>query len=303
MHSRVSKLLIFIGICVGAASALQFDAPKGEASFGFLKLSLSPRSAALGGAGSALVDGIVDADLNPAAAIRDSGGIAAGQAYLNATSGRGDFASWNIPVENYRVTVQIRYLGYDNLSGFDGLDRSTAGYGAHSLKLQLGTAGSLFGFNYGVSTSFAQNNIADATYGAGLLNMGLQRQLPKGFSAGLSLMNADYWTSKAQDGSAIIAPTILQGGLSYSRSLPASILMSVALDARKRNDEDIAFPMGVEACWQNILSVRVGYPIAQQEASPTFGVGLNWSRYGFEYAYQGNAVTSTTQMWALEIRY
>ena len=302
MRHRLPILIASILLGIEAVPALTFNAQEGETSFGFLKFSLSPRSIALAGSGTALVNNVADIDLNPAAAARDPGGIALGQGYLPFAT-TANFVSWNIPWNDQRITAQARYLGFDNTAGYDVLDRSTTAYGAHTLKFQAGTAGKLTGFAYGASMAYAQNNVADVTYSAGLLNAGLWYELPAGFSAGFSLLNADFWTSNAQDGSPIIPPTSVQAGVSYSRNIPGHTKISVAVDARKRNDEKFAVPVGVEACWQNILSVRAGYPISEPEASPTFGVGLHWLRYGFDYAYQGNAVLSGTHFWALEINY
>jgi hypothetical protein len=288
---------------LGPASALDFNLAQGETGFGFLKYSLSPRSIALGGSGVALVDGVADADLNPAAAARDSGGLVLGQGYPRTFAATGSYAAWNIPWNGYRVMVQARYLGYDNISGWNELDRSTAGYGAHTLKLQAGTAGHAWGFAFGASLAYAQNNIADATYDAGLINLGLWRGLPFGLAAGVSLMNADLWSSTARDGGKVFLPATLQAGLAYSRALPGRVDVSVAVDARKRNDEPAAFPAGLEARWQNILSARMGYPFGEPEASPSFGLGLRWSRYGFDYEYQSNAVLAGAHFWALSIRY
>ena len=318
MLSRVFTAIAF-GLVLGVivpVSAFEPDAVEGSTSFGFLKFSLSSRSAGLGGAGAGLVSGIADADLNPAAAARDSGGIAFGQTYLQSASATGSFVSWNIPWDKRRITVQVRYLGYDNIPGYSESNQSTADYGAHTIKMQAGTAGNVLGVDYGASAAFAQNNIDDKTYAAGLLNLGLRRALPYGLSAGLSMMNADFWISKATDGSAILAPTVFQGGVAYSRAVPGNLQVSAALDAFKPNDDNLSFPAGVEACWQNTLSLRLGYPLGKPkgEAPTTLGVGLQWSRYGFEYSYQGNTVftdllglptylLSPTHIWALEIRY
>jgi len=247
--------------------ALEFDHGYGESSFKFLKLSLSPRSMALGGAGAALLDGIGDADLNPASAARDSGSLAMGQGYPSQASAAGSHVAWNIPWQNRRITLHTRYLGYDDIPGYDGLGRPTAGYGAHTLKLQAGIAGTVFGFAYGVSTAFAQNNIADVDYGTGLLNAGIQRALPWGLSAGLSVINADYWTSSAVDGSILFPPTSIQAGLAYARSFPGEFRASLALDARTRNDEQLCFPAGIEAAWKETLMLSFGFPFGVAEAS------------------------------------
>ncbi len=194
-----------------------FNVPHGESSFGFLKFPLSPRAVALGGSGVALVDGIEDADVNPAAAARDSGDLSLGQGYFPTFAALANYISWNIPVGDQRVTVQARYFSPDAIAGYNTIDDSTASYGAHTLKLQVGTAGYEWGFAYGVSAAFAQNNVADATYDAGLFNLGLWRDLDHGVSAGFSMTNLGFGTSKAQDGSRIIPPTTVQAGLAYSR--------------------------------------------------------------------------------------
>lgn len=303
MRLRLLIAALFLFGFTESVFALQLTASEGESSFNFLKFSLSPRSTALGGAGVALVDRVADADLNPAAAGRDSGGVALGQIYLQSTSGTGSFAAWNIPWDDLHFTGQVRYLGYDDLAGYDGNNVSTAAYGAHLIKLQGGATGRFAGFDLGAGVAFVQNNIADQTYGAGLLNLGARRDLLNGFSAGLSVMNADFWTSKALDGSSLIAPTILQAGAAYTRALPHSLQVAVAADIRKPNDENLSVPVGVELTWQEILSARVGYPLLDDNAALSMGFGLQWSRYGFEYAYQGSAVISGSHLWALEIRY
>ena len=324
MLSRVFIASALVLGMMGLPFALEVNAPEGSASFGFLKLSLSPRSVGLGGAGAGLVSGIADADLNPAAAARDSGGIAFGQTYLSSVSATGSFAEWNIPWDKRRITVQVRYLGYDNIPGYSESNQSTADYGAHTIKMQAGTAGNALGFDYGASAAFAQNNIDDKTYAAGLLNLGLWRSFPQGMSAGLSVMNADFWISKATDGSAIIAPTVFQGGVAYSHTLLGNLQVSGAVDARKPNDEEMSLPIGVEAIWQHVLSVRLGHQDLREmrlyhssefsTAATTLGLGLQWSRYGVEYAYQGNtaltdllglpkSITAPSHIWALEIRY
>ncbi len=303
LHRMLSALVV--AILARPGFALQTDRQYGEASFKFLKLSLSPRATALGGAGAALLDGIGDADLNPAAAARDSGALALGQGYpFQAFSATGSQIAWNLPWDNRRVTLHARYLGYDDIPGYDASGQPTAAYAAYTLKLQAGLAGNLWGFAYGASLAFAQNNIAaDADYRTGLVNVGLMRSLPFGFALGLAALNADFWTSTAKDGSLIFPPTTLQAGLAYSRSLPENIRASVALDARTRNDEQIAFPAGLEASWKDLLWVRAGWPFAEPEPALSLGLGLRWSRFGFDYAYQGHAVMAGGHTWALEVRY
>jgi hypothetical protein len=294
-------------LCISGALAqgVETDRGYGEASFQFLKLSMSPRSTALGGSGMALVDGIGDADLNPAAAARDSGALALGQGYpFLAFSATGSHIAWNLPWgKSRRILVQARYLGFDDIPGWDGLNQPTASYGAHTLKVQSGLAGKFRGLAYGVTAAYAQNHIADADYAIALVNAGLWYGLPFGLALGVAGMNVDFWKSSEAETAGVFPPTAVQAGLSYTRSLPAESKLSVALDARTRNDEQLSFPAGVEASWKETLWLRVGYPFAEPEPSPSLGLGLRWSRFGFHYAYQGHAVLSGGHFWSLELRY
>ncbi len=301
------RWILALAVCLfplGRVRALVIDRPYGDASFQFLKLPLSPRSTALGGAGAALVDGIGDADLNPAAAARDSAAVELGQIYTPAAfSATGSQAGWDLPLGNRRLTLHARYLGFGNIPGYDGGDQATGAYGAYTLKLQGGLAGFFWGTAYGVSMAYAQNTIAEGNYATGMVNAGLQRNLPWGFAVGAAVVNADFWTSAALDGSQVFPPTSIQAGVSLTRDLSPRLRVSLAADARTRNDEEIAFPAGVEVSWNDVLWLRAGYPFAEPTAAFSAGMGLRWSRFGFNYAYQGNAVLTGGQFWALEIRY
>jgi hypothetical protein len=296
--------ILTLALVAMAAAQPETNRGYGEASFQFLKLSLSPRSIALGGAGVALVDGVADADFNPAAAARDSGALAVGQGYpFLAFSATGSHITWSIPWRGKRFLVQARYLGFEDIPGWSDNNQSTAAYGAHTLKGQAGMAGILFGFAYGVTAAFAQNHIADADYALALLNAGFWRGLPWGFALGAAAVNADFWSDENSENAGVFPPTAVQAGLSYTRDLPQEVTVSLAVDARTRNDEQLAFPAGVEASWKRTLWARLGYPFAEPEPALSAGLGLRWSRFGFHYAYQGHAVLSGGHYWSLEVRY
>src|SRR5690606_34619399 len=111
----------------------------------------------------------------------------------------------------------------------------TTAYGAYTLKLQGGMAGTALGFGWGAGVAFAQNNVAEATYGAALVNAGVQRALFGGLSAGASVMNADIWTgSNKVNGEDVSAPLTLQGGLAYTRPVKTGRGLAHVLGTRVR---------------------------------------------------------------------
>jgi hypothetical protein len=308
------RRLLLIAIAAALpASALEIDRVYGEAGFKFLKLPLSPRVVGLAGAGAALVDGAGELDLNPAAPADDSASLVVGKGFPYGEFEAGSsHITWSVPFRGYRILVNARYLGFDKINGYDDLGKATAPYGAHTLKGQAGVAGKLQALSWGVTVNYAENSIASANYGSAMINAGARYAVLPGLHAGLSLINADFWGSKAQDASNPdpFPPTALQAGLSYARPVGAGVTAAVAVDARTRNDEELAFPAGLEASWHNMVFLRAGLPFGEQtfELGEAFsslhaGLGLRWSIFDFQYAFEAHPELSPAHFWELAIHY
>jgi len=283
----------------------------GASSFQFLKLPLSPRATAMGGAGAALAEGAGEAEINPAAGApgkRGPGSITLGQEYPPKQFGTSaSHVSWNLPWGPRQVMLHARYLGFDEIPGWDADNNSTTPYEAHTLKLQAGMAGRNLGLDWGGSTAYARNNIASATYSALLLNAGLRRaDLPlpvSGLSAGASVTNLALWAAKTKEtGETVEPPVILQAGLGYGRTFKPGHRASLAADVRKVADEDVVLPIGVEYQFMEALFIRAGVPVADPDNSFGLGFGLQWSRFAFNYAYRHHTTLSGGHGWTLEVR-
>ncbi len=300
--------------------ALEINREYGEASFKFLKLPLSPRIVGLGGAGAALSDGAGELDLNPAAAAptaaptsaaaspagNNSGHIIASQGYPFSEFGAAtNFITWSIPLEKYSLLLNARYLGFDKIEGHNDNSQATTAYGAHSFKAQAGVAGMLLDISWGLTVNFATNNIANANYSSALINAGLRYQIISGLYAGLSAVNADFWTSTAlvAGNADPFPPTALQAGLSYAHAIGSQFKAALALDARTRNDEKMAWPMGAEITYADLITGRIGYPLLEQEPGIAAGVGIHWSRFQLQYAYQGHETLSAGHFFSLDVAY
>lgn len=303
------------------AHALDLDREYGASSFKFLKLPLSPRIVALGGAGAALADGAGDLDLNPAAPASDSGRLVVGKGFpFSEFYGGSSHITWSIPNRDYRILVNARYLGFDKINGYDELARITTPYGAHTLKGQIGLAGRgltggarkgmgrqsrLQDLTWGFTANLAENSIAGANYRTAMVNVGMRYRVFEGMHAGLSVVNADFWGSEAkvEGNEDPFPPTAIQAGLAYAHGIGAVFRAALAVDARTRNDEKLTWPMGVEVSWRDMLYARGGFPLAEQEPGIAAGLGLAWSMFRFHYAFQGHETLGPGHFWALEIRY
>ncbi|MEO7426635.1 MAG: hypothetical protein ABI036_15710 [Fibrobacteria bacterium] len=304
---RYARCLItgLLALCA-SAHALELNREFGEASFKFLKLPLSPRVVGLGGAGVALADGAGEIDLNPAAAASDSGALVVGKGYPFAEfQASSSHITWSIPAYGYRILVNARYLGFDNIPGWSDQNRSTSDYSAHTLKAQVGAAGLFHRLSWGATLGYAGNSIASANYSSAMISAGARYPILPGLVAGASAVNADFWDTKAKDAENRdpFPPTTLQAGLAYSHALGKSFTAGVEADARTRNDEEMVWPMGLEVNWRQAISARAGFPLGEQEPGLAFGLGLRWSMFQFQYAFQGHETLSPAHYWSLDIRY
>ena len=303
---RIPALFPVLALCaVLPAAALETDRQYGEASFKFLKLPLAPRVVSLAGAGAALANDAGALDLNPAAGASDSGHLVLGKGYpFSEFQGNSSHITWSIPLASgYRVLLNARYLGFDDIEGWGERDDSTSAYGAHSMKLQAGLAGSFGKVMWGATVNYAGNGIASANYTTGMINLGLRYELLPGLMAGASAVNADFYDSKAMvaGNPDPFPPTAVQAGLAYTRGFGADWQVSLAADARARNDEDLAWPMGLEVGWRQMLFARAGFPVGEQEPGLAAGLGLRWSLFQFSYAFQSHATLGPGHFWSLDL--
>ncbi|MDB5048887.1 MAG: hypothetical protein JWO30_1958 [Fibrobacteres bacterium] len=304
--AKAWPFFLLLAACV-SSHALEFDKEFGEASFKFLKLPLSPRIVGLGGSGVALADGAGEIDLNPASSAADSSGaLIVGKGYPFAEfQANSSHITWSIPSGGYRILLNARYLGFDDLPGFSEQDKTTSKYGAHTLKAQAGVAGVLHNLYWGATLGYAGNSIANANYSSGMISAGARYIILPGLVAGASAVNADFWDSKAKDANNRdpFPPTALQAGLAYSHSLGANFEAAAEVDARTRNDEQMVWPAGLELAWKKVLFARAGFPFGEQEPGLAAGLGLRWSMFQFQYAYQSHETLSPAHYWSLDIRY
>jgi hypothetical protein len=298
-------LTCFVGANL-AAFALETDRNYGEASYQFLKLPLSPRITALGGAGIALWDGSGEAESNPAAAAEDAPRLTLGYGLpFSEFAAKASHIVWNIPWDSSRIWLGARYLGFDPITGHDELDVATTSYTAHTLKVQAGYALTWRDLRLGLALGYAQNHLAEATYHAGLASVGARYDLWRGLSLGAAATNADFWASDAREtgNAAPFPPTTVQAGVAWKQVLPRGFEATLAADARTRNDEQIVFPLGLEVTWNKAVTVRAGYPIAAKSSGPSGGLAIGFAPFLLQYAYESHADLSGGHYMSLALSY
>jgi hypothetical protein len=81
-------------------------------------------------------------------------------------------------------------------------------------------------------------------------------------------------------------PTVVQGGVSFSRLLQASGgTVLVSIEARKSREDDTNFLYGMEYIFPQGFAAQAGYRSGMDSADLSFGARLSRDMYTFSYAY------------------
>lgn len=280
MNSRPSLVAGLVLLAATAGSA-QLSEPSGASGYKLLKLDISPRQAALSGAGTALPDS--DPDASPAIAAprgtRLTAGWTSGYARLE---GQIEHASWQVPALGGAVFGRLRFQGFEGIEGYDTESRPTGTYTASTWGAGIGLARSLGAFAEDVTIGLAlhggMNRVETATSWAGWTDLGL-RWNRGAFGAGASVRNWGAASTSGEDPETLPFQTSLGG--SWTRELPADWTLSVLADARWTVDEEWTLPLGLEARW-GLLALRSGLQLGLEEARPSFGVGVQGASWGVD---------------------
>lgn len=257
-----------------SANASWFDLPSGGAGFKLLKLDATPAALALSGAGVGARS--LDPILNPATDSASHATLAAGYgATFQKLDGSLQQAAWTLPEGNWTWNALARFEGFDNLQGRDEEDRSTGTYSASSWAIDAGLSLPLLtdGLRLGATIGTGMNMVANASSWAGWLSLGATYHTDASpWSLGLSWRNIGMGTTSGKHGENL--PMVIQCGGAWTQPLGTWTLVPMA-DVKWVADEDIQFPVGLEARWR-ILALRAGYTLARDEALPSLGLGLGW---------------------------
>lgn len=258
-------------VLAAAVQASWIDLPSDGASFKLLKLDAHPATLALSGAGTGL--GSIDPVRNAAIDSISTATLSAGYGRtFSRLDGSLQQVAWALPWGAWNWNATARFQGFENIPGRDEEDRSTGTYAASAWALDAGLSAPLFleGLRVGAGLGAGMDMVADANAFAGWMDLGATyRPRDARWSTGLALRNLGMGTTHAKD-----LPAIIQIGGAWRQPLGSWTLVPMA-DAKWVADEDIQFPIALEARW-SVLALRTGYVLGREESLPSFGLGLDW---------------------------
>lgn len=266
-------------------------AARAEEGAAFLKLGTGARSAALGGAYTALGEDAQVIGWNPAGLARaEKREVTAAHAELLERT-RLDFVGYAHPTAQGTFAASFLYLSHGSFDGRDGLGRPTGKVTASDAALAAAYAKKLDAVDVGVSFKFISSHIAEAEARVGAVDVGLRRQVGevKGgkIFAAAAMRNAG--PALSYGGVASDLPLQLVGGAAWAH--PRGALSFDLVDAPRGAGTDAAF--GGEFALLKGFAFRAGYTTASRidggsgfdaARGLSFGVGVEKDGLGIDYA-------------------
>jgi hypothetical protein len=296
---------IFLGIIAITALLLVWsesfaiNSKVGTTAYSFLKIDVSARSTAMGGAFVGLSDDESALYFNPAGLIQieQKSFFTTYNNYLaDIQSG---FLGYVHPYsENIRLGVSIYYFNYGSLTQTDKQGKVLGTFGASDFALALSFVRSMNSqISLGATGKFIYEKIESYSSDALALDLGIIH-ISKDTRTRFGLVGQNLgvqlkgFTKSHKDD----LPTAVKVGMSHQmRELP----LTVALDAAKPFDNDIFFNLGGEFTALKPLYLRVGWSSFGKNfktdsnkdnlAGFAGGFGVTWKAYRFDYAYSSYA--------------
>ena len=296
MFKRLLLILLIPGVAAFAASGRYWNTGLGGVTMQFLSMQVSPRSAALSGAGVADPARLSELSRNPLAVTR----MEVPEFGLNQTLfgdvGADNFVSlyYGLPLlESLALSFGLEFLGYDDIEGRDEEGMLTSDYGAYAWALQAGVGNRGRAFGWSVSARFAYQTIDDESNLAILGDAGVVYRVMKYLSFGATLTNFGYVTDSEYSGAHEAAPMALQAGVSgivpVARIFNLESLWDVHLSADIFRRADMDAPewrFGTEIAYQEFLLLRAGYAIRPHtENGFSAGLGFTFGGVVLDYGY------------------
>ncbi len=285
--------VISLGLVLVLLSEPAAFAGDGSSAMEFLEIGVSARSAATGGAFSAISDGPMSAHYNPAGLSRTDNFQIAGMHAEWLQDLRYEYIGLALPVGRAGgLGFSFSYLNMGDIEGYSETNVPIGNLKAYDMALTVSYGHKISGdlsMGLGIKGIGEKLDNVDAFGFAG--DIGLQYRFGN-YLGGLSLMNIGpdikYETSSSP------LPTTVNTGISY---FPSGGNLALLAGAAVPFSGDVSFSAGLEYTYQNLMVLRSGYDSRNNldnESGLSFGGGLNLSSHSLDYAYNVNSLMGGT---------
>lgn len=272
-----------------------------ESGFAFLRAPVSARAAALGGAGTAVLDGAPSLFMNPAGiAARDGQatstapwGIAA-EAALTHHESLADLRQESVVLLGTKgpqaVGLSFTSLYSEAIELRDEVGLLEGSYGLTDL-----AAGATYGVTFsggwrgGLAWHFIDESFAGNRANTWAVNLGARWDVEavRGLQLGAAILHlgpAAHFTVDGQRGDPVSLPTTGQAAAAYQRPLSEKASFLVTAEARKAKDDNYTGHFGGEVTY-DLLALRAGYRAAVDQGQVSAGLGVHAGHFQLDYAF------------------
>jgi hypothetical protein len=284
----MQKQILMTGLLVVGLATSAWAATPGTAALDPFDLGTSAAISAMGGASAAAPGGLWSLGFNPA-----------GLADVNERQIGGTYLKW---IEGSNVSYGAVALPPGFALGAIGWDqgsiKTTSGYAWENTNEKVSDFGAIAGYgtklpstlanvSVGISGQFWQKNYAGSkasTFGVnfGGRYMAMEDQLTVGAYV-QNIGPAIKFETDEEDKQ----PMTMTGGLGWMMKKADSQMLrfGAMADVVKPLDQGVYFAAGAQVILQDILSLRGGLSTVNEETTPTFGVGILYKAFGFDYSF------------------
>ena len=271
----------------------------GTSSFSFLKIGVGAASHAMAGSYTAIGVGASSLFWNPAGAAQGTRSV---DIMVDQSRWIADFQLTSFAAV-WRLS-RVHHIGFSALALYAPPTEITTEYRPDGTGEFYNFGDVLLGltyaqrmtdrFSFGITTKLVEEQLADLTMRNVLLDLGTYYNTGyKDLRFAVSLMNfgsparpkGAYVDSDSTESEyeAFAPPTIFRLGVTHEwlQSEGHEFTTSIQLNHPVDNAENIS--LGLEYGFGHLLFVRSGYVTGEQ--SWTFGLGLKWSNFNFDYSY------------------
>lgn len=296
------KIAASIIALILAGSMAHAGSGNGTSSVNFLNIGVSARSAATGGAFSAIADGPVSAFYNPAGLARVENIQVAGMHTEWLDDLRYEYLGFASPVgQNGGLGISFSYLTYGRIAGYSEINEPIGNIAAYDMAGTLSYGHMVrpdLSFGVGLKTVAEKLDNVDAFGVAG--DFGIQYNSGR-FLTGVSVMN--FGPRLKYEMSSSPLPTTVNIGASV---MPFEDGPTMMVGAAAPFSGGVSFKAGMEYSYQNLLVLRSGYDSREDYDSKSglsFGGGLNLSSHSLDYAYNINSMFGGTHQISFVFRF
>lgn len=259
----------------------------GSSGFAFLKIKGSPKSNAMGNTG---VAGDYSFGLNPASYAELDRGVRSSYQYLILSTHLGDL-NFYYPNNIGNFVFSIYYLTSPGIDKTDEIGNKLGEFSysiimpsvIFSKKLQKN-------FKIGIEGKYLYSSVDEYNAMAFAFGFGAIYDIEEfpGLSVGISIDNLGSQISAYNEEKDAL-PFRFSGGLNFSKNF-----FTMNFDINKSQDTKLFWALGAEVLPHELIALRLGFNSKGLEwktggssdilGGMTFGIGLSWNKYSFDYA-------------------